>query len=76
MPSERIPVDIVDRSHAVVVEVDTDECDRCEIPVQAKVYAKLPSNRTVAYCGHHGTEYMAGLLDAGATIIDFRHHDS
>lgn len=72
---DEAPRDIVDRQPPTVVEVEKDECARCDIPVPAKVYAKLPSGRCIAYCGHHGTEYMAGLLEAGATIIDQRWHD-
>ncbi|MDF2578453.1 MAG: hypothetical protein K0S49_32 [Microbacterium sp.] len=70
------PIDIVDRNpRAVVIEVDRDYCDRCDINVPAKVYAQLPSGRGVAYCGHHGNEYLPGLLEAGATVIDLRHAD-
>lgn len=65
-------VDIVDRNRKPeikVIEVEEDVCFTCG--VEAFVYAKLASGRTVAYCGHHGTEYW-DALNAQATVIDLR----
>ena len=70
---DKAPVDIVDRARPIVIEVDADRCDGRRCGARAYVYAEMPSGHTVSFCGHHGTEYMAGLLDQGATVIDLRH---
>lgn len=71
------PVDVVDRHRPVIVtiEVDTDFCDACpaEAKVQAYLYAELPSGRALAFCGHHGTEYLPNLELIHAKVIDLRH---
>ena len=71
------PRDIVDlySSRTTTVEVAADECDECPAlaHVAAYVYADLPSGRTIAYCGHHGTIHLTALHAIGATVIDLRH---
>lgn len=56
----------------VVVEVIEDTCDHCGPSVRAFLYARMPSGRSLAYCGSCGTRYLAGLLEQGATIADHR----
>lgn len=57
------------------IEVETDQCDACpsEAHVKAFVYVKMPSGRTLSYCGSHGTIYLPELARQAATIIDLRH---
>jgi hypothetical protein len=70
------PVDIVDQhTQTTIIEVERDYCDACDIDVPAKLYAKLPSGKTLTFCRHHGTEYLPGLIADGATIIDHRYLD-
>lgn len=59
----------------VVVEVDADECDACPAAahVKAFVYAEMPSGLSLAYCGSHGTRFLAALIAQDAHIIDLRH---
>lgn len=64
------PVDVVDRHRTV--EVPTDTCDACGVP--AFVYVQLRTGGTLAYCGHHGTEYMPRLVEVALVIIDHRDH--
>lgn len=54
-----------------VVEVDADLCDTCGC--RAFVYVELPKGGSLAYCGHHGAEYLPRLNEIGATVIDLRH---
>lgn len=56
-----------------VIEVAEDTCDHCGPAARAYLYARMPSGRSLAYCGSCGTLYLAGLLEQGATIIDQRH---
>jgi hypothetical protein len=59
-----------------VVEVDRDECDACphDAHVQAFVYASHEGwPASLAYCAHHGTEYLQRLAEAGALVVDMRH---
>ena len=58
-----------------VLTVDTDECDSCpaQAHVQAYVFAEMPSGRTVSYCAHHGTAYLAELTKQATVLIDLRH---
>jgi len=70
------PQDIVDRvKPTVVIEVEEDICSACGrgSRTPAHLYAKYPSGATAAFCGHHGTEKLAELLDAECAIIDLRH---
>jgi hypothetical protein len=71
------PTDIVDRyPPAVVIEVDDDHCDACGTArVQARLYAKLPDGRTLAFCKHHGDQHFEALIEKGAKIADHRHWD-
>lgn len=58
-----------------VVEVATDTCDACDhdAHVEAFVYAEHPAWASgLAFCGHHGTEYLPRLISDGATIVDRR----
>lgn len=57
------------------IEVASDECDSCgeEAHVKAFLFAEMPSGRTLAYCGSHGTRYLDGLINQGARIVDMRH---
>lgn len=64
------PVDIVDRVHPVTVEVGADTCDQCGH--RAYLYAELRTG-SLAYCAHHGTQYLDRLILAGAKIVDLRH---
>ncbi|WP_336627357.1 MULTISPECIES: DUF7455 domain-containing protein [unclassified Microbacterium] len=64
------PVDIVDRDRPLVVEVAADTCDRCGH--RAFLYAELRTG-SLAYCAHHGTEYLHRLTELGAKIVDLRH---
>ena len=64
--------DRVDR--ATVIEVLSDRCDaEAKHPAQAFVFAQMPDGRSLSFCGHHGAEFMDGLIAAGAIIIDQRH---
>jgi hypothetical protein len=72
---EQPPQDIVDQPRATVIEVTRDYCGACDIDVPAKLYARLPSGKTLTFCRHHGTECLPGLLADGATIIDHRYLD-
>ncbi|WP_420112741.1 DUF7455 domain-containing protein [Pseudactinotalea sp.] len=58
-----------------VVEVAADECDACPTSahVRAFLYAEMPSGHSLAYCAHHGTEYIDALIAQHATIVDLRH---
>jgi len=68
------PVDIVDRGKPRTVVVDGLEDDRCfTCGAEAFVYAKMPSGRAVAYCGHHGTAYWEQLNVQASKVIDMRH---
>lgn len=70
-----VPMDIVDRHKpATVIVVEDDYCAACGrgAKTPALLYARYPSGGTLALCGHHGTEKLGELLDAGAAIIDHR----
>lgn len=54
-----------------VVQVDADLCDTCGC--RAFVYVELATGGSLAYCGHHGAEYIPRLNEIGATVIDLRH---
>lgn len=54
-----------------VVQVEADLCDACGS--RAFVFAELPTGGSLAYCGHHGGEYLPKLTEIGATVIDLRH---
>ncbi|WP_295035577.1 hypothetical protein [uncultured Microbacterium sp.] len=56
-----------------VIEVTADTCDHCGPSTKAYLYARMPSGRSLSYCGSCGTRYLPGLLEQGATIIDQRH---
>lgn len=59
-----------------VIEVTADSCDACpaDARVPAYVYAEHPDwTSTLAYCSHHGTQYLPELTASGAKIIDLRH---
>lgn len=59
-----------------VIDNTGDTCDACpaEAQVQAYVYAEHPDwSAPLAYCSHHGTQYMAELIACRATIVDLRH---
>ena len=43
----------------------SERCDKCN--AQAHMRAVL-STGTLLFCGHHGNEYRAGLIAAGAHI--------
>ncbi len=69
------PTDIVDRyPRASVIEITDDVCAACGrgSKTEPYLYARYPSGGTLALCGHHGTEKLAELLDAGCDIIDRR----
>lgn len=65
------PVDIVDRP--LTVEVSSDRCDARDCGAAAYVYAEYRVG-SLAFCGHHGTEYYAALCRTAVRVIDFRHH--
>ena len=65
------PTDVVDR--VTVIEVSTDTCDAKNCGCPAYLYAKMPSGNALAFCGHHGTEYLPRLREQSAKIIDLRH---
>lgn len=65
------PVDIVDRG-VLVVEVDGDRCDARRCGAAAFVFAKFETG-SLAFCGHHGTEYLPGLHRSALRVIDLRH---
>lgn len=69
------PTDIVDtHPHTTIIEINDDYCDACGTArVPAKLYAQLPNQHTLAFCGHHGTQHLTALQAKGATIIDLRH---
>ncbi len=64
------PVDVVDRP--LVVEVAADRCDAKGCAAQAFVYAEYPVG-SIAFCGHHGTEYFTRLQQTAISLIDLRH---
>jgi hypothetical protein len=45
-----------------------DRCDRCG--AQAFVRARLASGYELLFCGHHGRDAMAGLMEVGAAVRD------
>lgn len=65
------PTDIVDRNRPTIVEVAADRCDAKGCGAQAFVYATYPTG-SLAYCGHHGTEYLPRLYETAVTVIDQR----
>lgn len=70
------PVDFVDRDRpTVVVTVPDEYCDSCGVGSKTKafVFAELPSGKTVALCGHHGTEALPRLEQLRAKVIDQRY---
>lgn len=66
------PVDIVDRLRPAVVEVNGDRCDAKRCGAQAYVYAEYHIG-SLAFCGHHGGEYLHRLRATAVTVIDLRH---
>lgn len=66
------PVDIVDRHRALVVEVAGDRCDARRCGAEAFVYAEFEVG-SLAYCGHHGTEYLPELRRTARAVVDLRH---
>ena len=56
----------------LVLTVDTDRCFTCGS--QAFVYAELPSGKSIALCGHHGTEAWDKLNREAVVVIDHRSH--
>ena len=42
-------------------------------PFDPFLYAEMPSGHSLAYCAHHGTEYIDALIAQHATIVDLRH---
>lgn len=73
---DQAPVDIVDRRRAGSAEEAPEYCDACGgsgARVEAFVFAELPSGRSVAYCAHHGTRYLARLRELALVVVDHRH---
>lgn len=66
------PADVVDRDRPLVVEVAPDRCDAKGCGAQAFVYAEYRVG-SVAFCGHHGTEYFERLQQTAVALIDLRH---
>lgn len=64
------PVDIVDRP--LVIEPNGDRCDARNCGAAAYVYAEYPTG-TLAYCGHHGTQYLPRLHQTAIRVHDLRH---
>lgn len=53
------------------VNVAADTCDACG--AHAYLYAEHDDWPIgLAYCAHHGTEYLPELTRCGATVIDLR----
>lgn len=53
------------------IEVASDTCDSCGAP--AFLYADHPTwPAALAYCAHHGTRYLPGLIKSDAIIDDRR----
>ena len=69
---EQAPPDIVDRDRPLVIEVAGDRCDARKCGAAAYVYAEYPTG-SLAYCGHHGTEYLTRLHATAIKVIDLRH---
>lgn len=63
------PRDIVDTTQ--VIEVSSDRCDAKDCGAKAYVFAQLAPG-PLAFCAHHGTEYMPALVTRASVIIDFR----
>lgn len=53
-----------------VVELASETCDRCG--AKAFVFAQL-AHGAVSFCGHHGTEYWARLIEQAVVVVDMRH---
>lgn len=53
-----------------VVECAKDTCDTCG--AEAYVWADIEGHASLAYCAHHGTKYMARLLEQARVVIDLR----
>ena len=68
---DQAPLDIVDRLK--VIEVADDLCDAKNCGAKSYVFAQMPNGHSVSYCGHHGTEYWAGLNRTATVVIDLRH---
>ena len=47
-----------------------DRCDKCGS--QAYMRARMPSGGNLLFCGHHGNEYRASLIAAGAALEESR----
>jgi len=45
-----------------------DRCDRCG--AQAFVRARLAGGSELLFCGHHGRDSMARLMELGASVRD------
>lgn len=58
-----------------VIEVAVDTCDECpaEAHVQAYIFARLESGRSLSWCIHHGRTHLAALAAQNATVIDLSH---
>lgn len=54
------------------INVTTDTCDGPRCGARAYVYVQI-NDRELAYCGHHGTEYMPRLTENAQVIVDLRH---
>ncbi|WP_243074326.1 hypothetical protein [Microbacterium sp. SS28] len=70
------PVDIIDRHRIAFISEAPEYCDTCAgtgARVEAFVFAELPSGRSVAYCGHHGTRYLERLREIALVVVDHRH---
>lgn len=47
-----------------------EPCDTCR--AKSYVWVSMPSGRTLTYCAHHATKYMAKLTEDEAYIYDRR----
>jgi hypothetical protein len=47
-----------------------DRCDAPDCSAQAYLRARLPSGRSLVFCGHHGHDLLPALAGQGADIRD------
>lgn len=65
------PPDIVDRVRPLILERG-DLCDARNCGARAYVFADFIVG-SLAYCAHHGTEYLPRLRKTAVDVQDYRH---
>lgn len=63
-------MNVMDDDGLTPAPIEARYCDTCN--AHALVYADI-NGTELAYCGHHGNEYLPKLMQLGIVIIDLRH---